>query len=91
MASCIEVEVKVSLGCGWSTVVDSSTSSSLMLDGGSVSNSSGEMRGGIQATKEAWTTSSKTVAHSRRRSSACKTDMDGRCLGSRCRPICMAA
>ena len=72
------------------SLVVSSISLSLMLDGGSVSQSPGEIRGGLPESKEDEMVISKTVAQRRRRSSACKTDMRGKRLGSRWKPIVIA-
>lgn len=69
------------------TVVVSDISSSLMLDGDSVSKSLDVISGGMPRSIEFWTVISSTVAQILLRISATKTGNFGKCFGSRWKPM----
>jgi len=69
------------------TVVLSEISSSLMLDGDSVSKSVDVNNGGMPRSVEFWTVISSTVAQILLRISATKIGNFGKCFGSRWKPM----
>ncbi len=82
-ANCNDVSVKIVLSLGLGSVcVDSSISLSLIFEGGLVSKSSNEIRGGCPDSRDDCTIISIIVAHSSLRSSMLRGDILGRYSGS---------